>query len=262
MQAILRVLTCCAASALCVLADPPPLAPEVNEFLAWYKAHPGTYEPPLVLKNYAEELGRLNLTPGEVKRRMDLVQGAVRAMPPQFTALHFDRIYSQEVPPFRSEANQLLVRIAEGLKPGEALDVAMGQGRNSLYLAGKGWKVTGYDLSEQGLAQAEQAARKAGLTLSTVRASHEDFDYGTARWDLIVQTYSFTKFSDDAYRRRVIDALKPGGVLLIEGFGGGPKNAFLEGFKELRVMYYESGEDVADWGMRKAPLLRFVGRKD
>lgn len=262
MQAILPVLTCCAVSVMCALADPPALAPEVSEFLAWYEAHPGSYEPPVVLKQYAEELGRLNLAPGETKRRMDLVQSAVRAMPPQFTALHFDRIYSQATPPFRTEANQLLVRIAEGLTPGRALDVAMGQGRNSLYLAGKGWQVTGYDLSAEGLAQAQAAARNAGLTLTTVRASHDEFDYGTARWDLIVQTYAFTRLSDNAYRRRLLDSLKPGGVLIIEGFGAAPRNAFLEGFQELVVMYYEAREDVADWGMGKAPLLRFAGRKE
>ena len=255
-------MACGVIAILAVAAVPPPLAPEMDEFLAWYKTYQGSYMPPEVFKAYRQELGRLDFSTEEIARRMALLQKTVSVMPPQFTALHFDHIYSQAVPPFRNEANQLLVRIVGGLKPGEALDVAMGQGRNSLYLAGNGWKVTGYDLSEHGLAQAQEAAGKAGLTLKTVRASHEEFDYGKERWDLIVQTYAFTNLSDGAYRRRVIDALKPGGVLLIEGFGGGPKNAFLEGFKELRVLYYESGEDVADWGMQKAPLLRFVGRKD
>ena len=49
-----------------------------------------------------------------------------------------------------NKPSQFMLRIVGALKPGTALDVAMGQGRNSLYLAGKGWDVTGYDLSPKG----------------------------------------------------------------------------------------------------------------
>jgi cyclopropane fatty-acyl-phospholipid synthase-like methyltransferase len=73
--------------------------------------------------------------------------------------------------------------MVEGRKPGKALDVAMGQGRNSHYLATHGWDVTGYDISEGGLTQARQLAEKAGLKIRTVTASHEEFYYGTAQWD-------------------------------------------------------------------------------
>jgi SAM-dependent methyltransferase len=184
------------------------------------------------------------------------------AMPVEFAALHFDRIYRMETPPFRTVASQFLVRMVEGRKPGRALDVAMGQGRNSLFLAQAGWDVTGYDISEGGMALANAAAARAGLKIKTVTASHDAFDYGTAQWDLIVETFAFSNLSDPAYRKRILDALKPGGLLVIEGFGGGPPNQMLQGFPELRVVYYEDRDDVADWGMQKMRLNRLAAQKE
>jgi SAM-dependent methyltransferase len=138
----------------------------------------------------------------------------------------------------------------------------MGQGRNALFLASQGWDVTGYDISEGGMASANAAAAKAGLKLKTVVATHDQFDYGTAQWDLVVETFAFTNLSDAAYRKRVLDSLKPGGLLIIEGFGGGPPNMLLEAFRGLRVAVYEDRDDVADWGMQKARLNRLAAVKE
>jgi SAM-dependent methyltransferase len=125
--------------------------------------------------------------------------------------------------------------------------------------------LTGYDISEGGLAQARQLAEKAGLKIRTVVASHEEFDYGKAQWDLIVETFAFTDLSDEGYRRRVIDSLKPGGMLVIEGFGNpAPRELrvpLLEGFKDLRIVAYESRDEIADWGMRKMRLERLAAEK-
>src|SRR4051812_43645854 len=67
----------------------------------------------------------------------------------------FDKIYASEAPPFNAEPSAFLARAVDGVAPGKALDVAMGQGRNSLFLARKGWQVTGYDVSSVGLSQAQ-----------------------------------------------------------------------------------------------------------
>jgi SAM-dependent methyltransferase len=198
----------------------------------------------------------------EVERRMGVIQKSVSTMPAEFTAVHFDRIYSSPDPPFKTDASQFLARAIEGRKAGRALDVAMGQGRNSLFLAGRGWDVTGYDLSAEGLARAGAQAQKLGLTIRTVQSSHEKFDYGREQWDLIVQTFAFTNLADEAYRRRVIDSLKPGGMLVIEGFGGGPKNVMMESFRDLRVVLYEDRPDVADWGLQQARLTRLAAVKE
>ena len=249
------------AAALSTAGDRPPLAPEAAEFIKWYATYQGGWMPPEILKAYHDQLAKNGIEPAEAERRMGVINAAVRSMPIEFTTVHFNKIYTTPNPPFRQEPSQFLVRIAESLKPGDALDVAMGQGRNSVYLASKGWKVTGYDLSDQGMRIAQEAAKKAGLSIQTLKATHDEFDLGKARWDLIVQTFAFTNLSDDAYRQRLFDALKPGGVLLIEGFGGKPDNAVLKGFLGLHVIYYEDREDIADWSMQKARLTRIAVRK-
>lgn len=48
-------------------------------------------------------------------------------------------------------------------KPGAALELAMGEGRNAVYLAQQGWRVTGIDVASAGLAKAEQLAREKGV---------------------------------------------------------------------------------------------------
>jgi 2-polyprenyl-3-methyl-5-hydroxy-6-metoxy-1,4-benzoquinol methylase len=256
----MRQLIVLLVMAIAAVAGDKP-APEVAAFLQWYDAYTGSFLPPDVMKAYTEQLAKDGLAKPEIDRRLGVVQAAIRSMPAEFTSIHFNKIYAAPNPPFRQEPSQFLIRIAGALEPGAALDVAMGQGRNALYLAGKGWNVTGYDLSTQGLQMADEAARKAGLALKTVRASHDGFDYGKERWDLIVETYAFTNLEDAAYRRRAVESLKKGGVLLIEGFGG-PKNSLLEAFRDLRVLYYEDREDMADWGMMKSRLTRIAVQKE
>jgi 2-polyprenyl-3-methyl-5-hydroxy-6-metoxy-1,4-benzoquinol methylase len=258
----LGILLLAAATGFCAAGDRPALAPEATEFLKWYEGYQGSFMPPDVMKAYQAHLAKSGVGAEESQRRIGVVTTTVRAMPVEFTTLHFNKIYSSTNPPFRQEPSHFVMRMIDGLKPGAALDVAMGQGRNAIYLASKGWTVTGYDIADQGLRIAQDAAKKAGLSLETVRASHEEYDYGKARWDLVVETFAFTNLSDGAYRKRLVESLKPGGMLLIEGFGGGPKNEMLEGFKDLRVVYYEDRDDVADWGMQKMRLTRLAVRKE
>lgn len=246
-----------------LIAGGTPSDDEVfREFAAWYKTYTGSFAPPAVAAAYEARLKENKVAAPEAARRMDVLRKRMEAMPPEFASLHFDRIYRMDTPPFKTTASQFLARMVEGRKPGRALDVAMGQGRNSLFLAGAGWEVTGYDISEDGMTAARAAAGKAGLLMRTVLASHDQFDYGTAQWDLIVETFAFTNLSDAAYRKRVIDSLKPGGLLVIEGFGGGPRNALLQGFGDLRIVAYEDRDDVADWGMQKMRLTRIAAQKE
>jgi 2-polyprenyl-3-methyl-5-hydroxy-6-metoxy-1,4-benzoquinol methylase len=235
---------------------------ETRDFLKWYEGYQGSFYPQEVLKAYQQQLAANGTGDAEIQRRMGVILAAMRNMPVEFTSLHFNKIYKAEKPPFKQDASSFLARVVEDLKPGTALDVAMGQGRNALYLASKGWDVTGYDVADQGLALAQASAKKAGLSLKTVCASHADFDYGVAKWDLVVEAFAFTDLADAAYRKRVIDSLKPGGVLVIDGFGGGPKNQTIDWFNGLRVIAYEDREDIADWSMQKAKVVRLAARKE
>jgi len=66
----------------------------------------------------------------------------------------WNRILTAEKPRFNTAPNQFLVDMAKGRKPGTALDVGMGQGRNGIWLAQQGWDVTGFDPAEKAVALA------------------------------------------------------------------------------------------------------------
>ena len=179
----------------------------------------------------------------------------------------FDKLYSAPSNLFSTAPNAFLTRAASGIKPGKALDIAMGQGRNSLFLARQGWDVTGYDVSEVGLAAARQDAEKAGLHIHTVLASHQNFDFGHERWDLIAMVYSLADMEDTAFLGRIRDSLKPGGIIVVEqmnagGTGKGPANALFQSFRDLRVIHYEDVVDKAEWGLQTMRIGRIVATKD
>jgi tellurite methyltransferase len=180
----------------------------------------------------------------------------------------FDKIYSNPEPPFSTEPSAFLARVVDGVTPGEALDVAMGQGRNGLFLARKGWRVTGYDISPVGLAQATKAAVREGLTLQTRLASHDAFDFGKNRWDLVVMIFPGTSMEEE-FVRKVKASLKPGGLVVVEQFNAppvddaiGPANALFKSFQDLRVLKYEDVKDISDWGRMKARIGRIVAVKE
>jgi 2-polyprenyl-3-methyl-5-hydroxy-6-metoxy-1,4-benzoquinol methylase len=155
-----------------------------DDFLAWYKTYTGSPMPSEVVKFYSAVLARQGLDQAAIRERISALQ-KIAATNPAMLTVHFDRIYARGDPIFSHEPNALLVRTAARLTPGKALDVAMGQRRNSVYLAGKGWDVTGYDFSEKGIAAARANAEKAGVKINAVVSTHQDFDLGKERWDLI-----------------------------------------------------------------------------
>jgi len=169
---------------------------------------------------------------------------------------------------FNHEPNRLLVETVKGKKPGKALDVAMGQGRNAIYLASQGWKVTGVDFSDEGLrlAQATAAARK--LRLDVVNADVKGYDFGTAKWDLVTMIYAG---DDVTWIDKIKPSLKRGGLFIVEYFhkdvGLGQKDGFATG--QLAALFADGFEivrddvveDAPDWAVDKSTLVRFVARK-
>ena len=70
----------------------------------------------------------------------------------------------------RSEPNRLFASEVEELEPGRALDLACGEGRNAVWLADRGWRVTGIDFSDVALAKAERLAQSRGVEVDWVLA--------------------------------------------------------------------------------------------
>lgn len=260
---MLRIAALALAIASVAGAETPSAA--WSEFAAWYRGYSGSVMPPEVLKAYTAELASHGRSPEQIKVTIGELMRAMGTR--EALALHFDKVYTEHTDLFSNAPNGFLVRAIRGRKPGAALDIAMGQGRNSIYLAQQGWTVTGYDLSPQGLALARKAAERAGVRITTVESTHNDFDFGRQRWDLIVMTYCFANMQDAAFLSRIRESLRPGGMVVLEqmnsgGTGKGPANALLESFKGLRVLHYEDVVDTAEWSHQPARLGRLVVKKE
>ena len=161
------------------------------------------------------------------------------------------------------------------LKKGKALVLAMGEGRNAVYLAENGFDVTGVDISEVGIEKCERLAEERGVLVDSIVADLTDYDMGTEQYDLITNFY----FYDKSILPRVVDSLKPGGIFIFETYSRdhpkhskfGPKNPnylvkpneLLEIFQSLRILYYEDTVTELDEGMHKgkAALIRLIAKK-
>ena len=97
--------------------------------------------------------------------------------------------------------------------------MADGDGRNGVWLAEQGYRVTAVDSSSVGLAKARRLADSRGVGLETRVADLADFDLGEAAWDGIVSIFCHLPagLRRDLHRR-VVRALRPGGVLLLEAY--------------------------------------------
>jgi SAM-dependent methyltransferase len=177
--------------------------------------------------------------------------------------------FSDPKTPFSREASRLLIEAVRDRKPGLAIDLGMGEGRNAIYLAQRGWQTTGVDLSDIAVAQARKRAIQIGVKLDTVIDDLDHFDLGHSRWDLIALFYMHAWYHGAKPRsvQRLQEALKPGGLLVIEGFAGNEKymfqpNELLHDFADLRILRYEDVQDEADWAPgRKSHIIRMVAAK-
>jgi len=191
---------------------------------------------------------------------------AAELRPSETPAQYWDRAYSDPTLVFNTKPNAFLVEVVKGLKPGRALDIGMGQGRNTVYLATLGWDACGFDISERGMELAQKSAAAAGVKITTVKASLSDFDYGAGRWDLVVGTYVGVAWLDAA-----VKGLKPGGFLVVEGYAQHPQappgagfasNELLKLFmnQNLQVVRYEDVQAEPDW-LKLDGVVRMFARK-
>jgi SAM-dependent methyltransferase len=114
--------------------------------------------------------------------------------------------------------NQFLVAEVRGMAPGRALDLACGAGRNAVWLAEQGWRVTAVDFSDVGLGLARDLARARGVTVDWIEADVVAWAPGSAAYDLVCVLYLQLPAPDRrSVLRHAVDALAPGGTLLVVG---------------------------------------------
>ena len=131
----------------------------------------------------------------------------------------WDERYREQALTYGDKPNDFLVEQVGALRPGNCLCIAEGQGRNAVWLASQGFDVTAVDQSSVGMARAKERAKERGVELATKVADLAEFDLGDARWDNVVSIFGHlpSALRRDVHRRTV-DALKPGGVFLVEAY--------------------------------------------
>jgi len=97
-------------------------------------------------------------------------------------------------------------------REGRALDVAGGAGRNAVWLAKQGLRVTLVDISPVGLLAAEKRGREAGVTIETLRRDLEVEPLPEGPWDVILQSHYLERPLFQQYPR----LLAPNGLLVVE----------------------------------------------
>lgn len=136
------------------------------------------------------------------------------------TPAHWDERYAEPGWAFGTEPNDFLREQAAHLPAGSrVLCLAEGEGRNAVFLAGLGHRVHAVDVSRVGLEKARGLARERGVAITTEVADLAEYEIPPGTYDAIVSI--FAHLPSEARERlhpRIVPALSPGGVLLLEGY--------------------------------------------
>jgi SAM-dependent methyltransferase len=142
-------------------------------------------------------------------------------VPVQYDRLHgvraeeWDARYA-EAQQWSSTPNALVAELLEGLPPGDAVDLAAGEGRHALWLAGRGWRVTAVDFAGVGLGRgrAQPGAEAVTWTTADVLTWTTEPD----SLDLVLVAYLHLPLADTVdVLTRSVSWLRAGGRLLVLG---------------------------------------------
>lgn len=143
--------------------------------------------------------------------------------PPPFAdaAVTWNRRFADEDYLFGTAPNDWLRDRAAVWQPGErVLCVADGEGRNSVWLAGRGLAVDAFDIAEVGVAKARRLAAAQRVSVNFAVADCDAYPWPQAAYDGVAAI--FVQFADPAMRERlfanIVRSLKPGGTLLLQGY--------------------------------------------
>jgi SAM-dependent methyltransferase len=185
-------------------------------------------------------------------------QRPVSSIRPGFAREDWDARYAQKELLWTARPNRMFADEVGGLEPGRALDVACGEGRNAVWLAERGWDVTGVDFSEVALAKAAELARARGVAVEWVAADVLEHEPPPGAFDLVAVLYlQLPHVELTRAIRAAVQALAPGGTLVVlghdssnlaDGYGGPRDPAVLftpdEVVAELRGLKLERAERV------------------
>src|SRR3954451_13729553 len=111
--------------------------------------------------------------------------------------------------------NGRLVAEVAALTPGRALDVGCGEGADGIWLGQRGWTVTAIDISEVAIGRAREASHPARASVEWICGDALQTPFRARSFDLVSMQYpALPKAAGDAAVRRLLDTVRPGGLLL------------------------------------------------
>ena len=179
----------------------------------------------------------------------------------------WDEKYSRPTFIYGKSPAQFLAENSQSIPyAGTFLDLGMGEGRNAVFLAQKGYKVTGVDISSVAVKKAYLLAQEFGVKIKGVVASLEDYKIAPSSFDAIVCFY----YVDRSLVEKIKSWLKPNGVLIYEAYTTRERNKkkrdpldeethlkeqeLLKLFPGMRVLKYE--EPLHEKEFRSSIILR------
>lgn len=200
---------------------------------------------------------------------------------PNAMSLSWDDRYSSETYIYGKEPNVFFSACLQHEQPGKLLLPGEGEGRNAVHASRLGWQVDAFDQSRVGRHKAMALASEFGVGFKYTVCSLDAFDFPRDHYDLAALLFFHADTSSRRYLHgKVIQALKPGGRLILEAFhkeqihknSGGPKSVELlfdetmlaEDFNSLNTDILEKGEITLDEGsfhQGPAKIIRYTGTK-
>lgn len=145
-------------------------------------------------------------------------------------------------------------------KPGHSriLLPADGEGRNGVHAARLGWRVDAFDISESGRTKALALAARHGVEIDYAVAGFEDASWEPGSYDALALIFAHMhERTRQATHRRLVEALAPGGRLILEAYSQQQLGRGTGGPPKLEMLY--SLEDArADFGALEILLLEQV----
>ena len=179
------------------------------------------------------------------------------------TAADWDARYRGSELVWGAAPNRWVERETADLLPGRVLDIACGEGRNSIWLARRGWQVTAVDFSGVALAKAAQLAEGRGVTGITWDAADlRGYQPPPGSFDLVLLAYiHLPPAESDALLHAAATALAPGGTLLVighdrdniaHGYGGPQEPTVL--YQAAEVVAALPGLIIVQAGQERRPV--------
>jgi SAM-dependent methyltransferase len=188
----------------------------------------------------------------------------------------WNRRYAESEHLWIHDPDPSLVELTKDLKPGRALDLGCGEGRNSVFLAEKGWSVTAVDISDVALSRLSNAAKDRGLDITVVCTDLNLFLGESGEFDLVVLA-NIHPSSNERYQlyKSLKKAVSQGGYIFIIGHHidslghvGPPdpdrlltESEIEQSFSEFEILELKKVSDVADHGHNSPSLVALLRSK-